>query len=163
MIEIVSGNIFDADVECITDANNSIGISGAGLAKIFANKYPMVSKKYNLFSVEWQKSKGHVNDSVFNSPELMPPVIFPKGYLDNKDYAICKFPTMIYPGEKCEEKNIKRNLELLVGLLQLKKINSIALPALGCGIGRFEFSNLTHLVEEIFNNTNYKVILFQPR
>lgn len=162
MIEITSGNIFNAGVECITDANNSIGISGAGLARLFANKYPKVAENYNTFSVEWQKAKGHVVDFTFDSPELMPPVIFPKGYLDNSDYAICKFPTMIFPGERTKSENIKKNLESLVGLLQLKKINSIALPALGCGIGGFQFSILQKLVEESFKGTNYKVVLYQP-
>jgi O-acetyl-ADP-ribose deacetylase (regulator of RNase III) len=165
-VEIVSGDIFKADVEVITDANNSIGVSGAGLAGVFARRYPTLASVYNNVQ--------RMNQS--KSPALLYPYIFAKGDLDNWDYAVCKFPTMIYPGSVTKEEDIERNLRSLKNTLidvpyfsqSLKTTTfykSIALPALGCGIGRYSFKKLTEQVKEIFDNDpsfNCRVLLYGP-
>jgi O-acetyl-ADP-ribose deacetylase (regulator of RNase III) len=163
MIEIVSGNIFESPAECITDANNSIGVSGAGLALAFARRYPKTAEHYNKFSREWQahhKVRSANGDDY--EPILLHPVIYPKGNQDNSDYAICKFPTMVFPGELTKDENIVKNLIALRNLLPLKLINSIALPALGCGIGRYSFDQLEQNVRKIFDESAIDVYLYKP-
>jgi O-acetyl-ADP-ribose deacetylase (regulator of RNase III) len=156
MIKIVTGNIFEAEVEIITDANNSLGISGAGLARAFADRYPILTKKYNEFSKDWQKN--------WDAPKLLYPIIFAKGRHDNDDFAVCKFPTMIFPGSITKEDDIVRNLKLLNSQLVQSDFKSIALPALGCGIGRFPFEKLEKHIKEILSDaaSTIDIHLYRP-
>ena len=153
-VNVVKGNIFESDCEVITDANNAIGISGAGIALAFAKRYPQLSDYYNKYCQAMQLR--------FPNRVLLAPIIFQKGFLDNKDYAVCKFPTMILPGEVCKIENINANLAELNLQIKMRDYKSIALPALGCGIGRLPFDDLVAAVREIFDNEAFRVDIHEP-
>lgn len=156
---LVSGNIFEAQTEVITDANNSIGISGAGLAGAFARRYPLLAKAYNSKCKRLQTLN---IDGGNGEPELLPPFLYAKNEYDNYDYAVVKFPTMIFPGSITKEEHIDENLKNLKYLLEQHEYTKIALPALGCGIGRFPFEKLEKLIRKYFDNGHYIIHLYKP-
>lgn len=156
-VEVVSGDIFKSTCEAITDANNSIGVSGAGLARAFAIRYPKITEHYNTYSKSYQEKM----IDTYGKPALMIATLYRKEDY-NVDYHIIKFPTMLYPGEVAKIENIKYNLHRVKYILKSNKIKSIALPALGCGIGRLPFEELEKAVREIFENDDITVQLYRP-
>lgn len=157
---IKQGNIFEAETQVITDANNSIGVSAAGLAYAFAKRYPILTERYNDFCKKGQERYMLLHKT--DRARFFGPLIYKLNACDNHDYAICKFPTMTYPGEVAQEKNIMDNLSLLEILLDNYAYESIALPALGCGIGRYSFEKLEEQIREIFDNGRFTIHLYRP-
>lgn len=144
--EIENGNIFESECKIITNAVNCIGIMGGGIAKQFATRYPQMLDEYKLFCEH-------------NVIALGRPVYH---IIQNENKIICNFPTMFYPGSITNEEDIVK------GLSQLKKdaasleYCSIALCALGCGVGRFSYDRLKELVYNIFTDYPNVVELYKP-
>ena len=46
MITICKGNIFDSECDALVNPVNCVGVTGAGLAKQFKEKYPMAYYSY---------------------------------------------------------------------------------------------------------------------
>lgn len=150
MIKIIKGNLFNSQCDIITNAVNCVGIMGAGIAKAFADKYPKMYDEYKEFC----KNKKY---------KLGMPVIH---CTDNR--LICNFPTMFYPGSLANREAIQNGLFYLKGLLDglnqkdNSKYISIAFCALGCGIGRFSFEDLKNMIENIFQDYEGLIEVYEP-
>lgn len=152
-------SIFDSKAEVITNANNSIGIMGAGLALAFFQRYPLVCEFYNAH----QKSLQEDSDNI----RLLPPKLVSEDFVwqgkgEKRKHKILFFPTMIYPGQRTLHAHIDTNVRIMMSLLKEENIKSIALPALGGGIGRFPFSEL-HAILEKYDDPNIEIFLHKPQ
>lgn len=153
IIEIKNGNIFNSECDIITNAVNCIGIMGGGLAKQFADKYPDMEQEYKLCCKQKILSIGN-------------PTYHFTG-IKNDQRIICNFPTMLYPGSIAKKEDIKLGLHKLYNDITKNKSSivynkSIALCALGCGIGRFSYIELKNLILNIFTDYNNTVEIYKP-
>ena len=77
---------------------------------------------------------------------------------------IVNFPTKKHWGPSSQIEYIRDGLVDLIVQVRLRHINSIAIPALGCGLGGLAWSDVRPLIETAFEQVpDVRVLLFAPR
>ena len=131
MIDYVTGDLLKADREALVNSVNSVGVMGRGVALAFKRRFPANFKAYKA-ACDW----GEVEPGrmfVFETDELMP------------RYVI-NFPTKRHWRARSRLADIKAGLTALVAEIEQRRIRSIALPPLGCGLGGLEWSEVKPLI-----------------
>ena len=132
-------SIFDTDAEIIANPVNCIGISGAGLAKQFAKRFPDETRAYQLACSEGLLELG--------GPPLMQSI-----YAQPGKY-ICYFPTKHYWREASQLSKIELSLAYLADQLEAMNAKSIALPKLGCGLGQLEWHDVRESILQMLGQS----------
>ncbi len=143
---ITSGSILTDESKAIVIPVNTMGIAGAGLARQWKIQYPDEHHQY----VEVCKDKR------FNIGEVLALVS-----ISNRLF-LC-FPTKIVPQKRSELVWIEDGLPDLVRLVFTLQIKSLALPALGCGLGGLPWRDVKPLIEKHLGDLNIPVRVYLPR
>jgi O-acetyl-ADP-ribose deacetylase (regulator of RNase III) len=136
MLSITKGNIFASKCEAICNAVNCIGIMGGGLALAFKKRYPDMFKEYVEICKQGKLAPGFMH--VWNNPTP------PPNYIIN-------FPTK-------DDLSPSELVYISSGLLTLRKemldkhINSIGIPALGCGLGGLLWEDVLPLLKQFYES-----------
>jgi O-acetyl-ADP-ribose deacetylase (regulator of RNase III) len=133
MIEIVYGNLLDADAEALVNAVNCVGVMGKGIALQFKRAYPDVFLRYQAACRAGQVVIGQMF------------VVERKG-AGNPGYIV-HFPTKRDWRNASRLEDIQAGLVDLVTTIQHLNIRSIATPALGCGNGGLDWSVVRPCIE----------------
>lgn len=136
MITLVQGSIFKSDAEAITNPVNCIGVSGAGLAKQFKERFPQIEKPYQDACKRRDCKLGGAYPMRLET--------------ETNPLWIVFFPTKFHWRDKSHLIDIKSGLVSLVDKMVKHKIGSIAIPALGCGLGGLEWPAVKSLIETEF-------------
>jgi len=134
-ITLKTGNLLDDDSEALTNAVNCIGVMGAGIALAFKNKFPEMFKQYQKDCQGGQYKVSVMNYWAFYDESM------------KKERFIINFPTMYYPGSTCTEDIIKDGMKDFRWLIEYLGIRSVAVPALGCGVGGLYWSTVKPIIE----------------
>jgi O-acetyl-ADP-ribose deacetylase (regulator of RNase III) len=152
MIEI-TGDIFeqkDADAICVTTngiVNNSGEIiMGAGIAKVFRDKYSD-TEFGSLASNLGIMVKKHGNHVFIGCHERV----------DQHKIAIVSFPTKEHYNDKSTINLIVRSANELVEKTNKNKWKKVVLPRPGCGLGGLNWEEVKPHLEEIFDDRFYVV------
>ena len=142
-------DIFKIDVDAITNPVNCDGVSGKGLAKQFAIRY---------------KKNQHLYESACKSGEIAPG----KGLITktgvHQPRYIVNFPTKQHWRNPSSEADIELGLRNMHKQLLKYEIPSIALPALGCGLGELPWGNVKSLIGNEFSEEHdIDVVVCYPR
>lgn len=126
--EIVQGNIFDSTCQAITNTVNCVGVMGAGLALQFARKFPDYVAAYKFMTLQpgdvWYYTTTKERRNIIS--------------IATKDHW--KNPSKL--------EWIDEALKQLNGLVERKKLKSIALPKLGCGLGGLDWHAVYPKIKE---------------
>jgi O-acetyl-ADP-ribose deacetylase (regulator of RNase III) len=133
-------NIFDSDCTAIVNTTNIQGIMGAGLAGQFRRRYPEMNAAYEEACADGTHRMGEM---------LL--------YFDQSGKVIVNFPTMKFPGMRADLADIENGLRDLRKVLVEEGIDSVAIPALGCGIGRLDFGDVEELIQKILGDMTGEV------
>lgn len=123
IIMIENGNIFDSNCQALVNPVNCYGNNGAGLAKQFKIKFP----EYDLKHIEICKNKILIPGSVYSYQ------------LYDKPKWIIDFATKNHWRNPSELEWIELGLDNLIQEIYNKNIESIAIPALGSGLGKLDW------------------------
>ena len=148
MIEYTKGNLLEADCEAIVNPVNTVGVMGKGLAKQFKIKFPDNFKAYETACNTGRLVTGKV-------------FIFETGQLFNPKYIV-NFPTKIHWRNPSRIDYILRGMESLSSEILRRKIQSIAVPALGCGLGGLDWIRVKSVLEHHFNAMEVYALVFEP-
>ena len=132
MIEFVKASILDVDAEALVNPVNCVGVCGAGLAYLFKEKYVENYLAYRISCSEKLIMPGKVM-----CYELMTQ--------DNPKYII-NFPTKDHWINPSRMEWIEAGLDDMVEVIERMKIRSIAVPALGCGLGGLDWGDVYKLI-----------------
>jgi O-acetyl-ADP-ribose deacetylase (regulator of RNase III) len=150
MIEAVSGNLLSADVEALVNTVNTVGVMGKGLALQFKKSWP---DNFSAFAKACQS--GEVVPGKMHVYSL-------NGMLNPR--FIINFPTKRHWREGSRLEDIETGLLALVEEIHRRKIQSIAIPPLGCGYGGLDWSVVRSLIEQTFANLpEVNVLLYSPQ
>lgn len=151
MIELTKGDILRADVEALVNTVNCVGVMGRGIALQF--------KK--AFSDHYFKEYKTACDNKELQPGRM--LVHDLHRLHNPKYII-DFPTKRHWKGKSRMEDIEAGLETLVQELRDRKISSIAIPPLGCGLGGLRWDDVRSRIESAFKELEgVRVLLYEPQ
>lgn len=127
------GNILRDVSEALVNPVNCVGIMGAGLALQFKHTFPVNFQAY-------------VNACEDKKLKLGQMFIF-KTNLDNPKFII-NFPTKYHWRDSSRVQDIEDGLESLSKVILKNSIKSIAIPALGCGLGGLSWLKVRSVIEK---------------
>jgi O-acetyl-ADP-ribose deacetylase (regulator of RNase III) len=88
--------------------------------------------------------------------------IYENGGLVGEPHWIINFPTKGHWRAKSRIEDIEKGLEDLVNLVNTLKIQSIAIPPLGCGNGGLLWSDVRPRIETAFSKLDANVLVYSP-
>ena len=142
------GSIFDLDAEAIVNPVNCVGVSGAGLALQFRLRYPENDSVYrqNCRLGRLQPGRVLITETGLDSPK-----------------RIVNFPTKRHWRDSSRLDDVKLGLRRLHEELRRREIRSVALPALGAGLGGLPWDAVRQAVErELGQECGFKTIVCLP-
>lgn len=149
MIHSKFGDILAANVEAIVNTVNCVGVMGKGIALQFKMKYP---ENYQLYKKTCDQGRMMVGKVL----------TFEKKSSDNPKYII-NFPTKRHWKGKSTIQDISKGLGSLIAEIKHLKIKSIAIPALGSGLGGLDWQQVKSLIIDAFSSlSDVDVWLYEP-
>lgn len=149
-IEFRQGDIFSSNAEALVNAVNCVGIMGRGVALQFKEAFPANFKAYAAACARKEVQPGRM-------------FVFETGLLGNPKYII-NFPTKRHWRETSRVEDIDSGLKALAEIVLKRGIRSIALPALGSGLGGLDWNEVRSRIASALGNLNaVHVIAFEPR
>lgn len=139
-------DIFLTKVYALVNPVNTVGIMGKGLALQFKERYPDNYESYRESAVKGEIKIGEMFVTKHNSTYII------------------NFPTKKHYKNPSKIEYIKEGLIDLVRVIEKHKIKSIAIPALGCGLGGLNWSLVEPLiVAHLIEIEDLDVYLYPPK
>lgn len=148
-VEITRGNIVEARTEALVNTVNCVGYMGRGIALQFKRAFPRNFAAYSAACRRGEVEPGRM-------------MIHATGLLDTPRY-ILNFPTKRHWRGKSRLADINSGLIALVDDVERLGIRSIAVPALGCGLGGLDWEEVRPRIEAAFAKLpQVDVRLYEP-
>ena len=146
LIEYARGNIFDAGVEALVNPVNCVGVMGAGLALEFKHRFPGNYKLYREACERGEVQLGRVHAVVVGVEKY-----------------VVNFPTKHHWLNRSHIQDIEYGLVDLQRNIRALRIKSIAIPALGCGLGGLSWGSVKPVIETYLCMDDVQVVVYEPR
>ena len=140
-------SIFDLNTEALVNPVNCVGIMGAGLALQFKNRFPGVFAMY----AEDCRNKIYYPGGV--------------GTVKDKGKVIYNIATKDHWKDKSKLEWVELGIKNLVDCLLKDGVKSIAIPAIGCGLGGLKANDVVPIIEkeiQKLNNLDITVYIVLP-
>lgn len=143
-------DIFESGAQTLVCPVNCVGVMGAGLALAFKHRFaPALFPDYQRVCENGQLKPGE--------PWLT-------------RWEISSTPGVLYFPTKDHWRDTSKLADIEAGLAMLAEhyadwwgITSIAIPALGCGLGGLDWADVKPLIESALEPTDMRVELYPPR
>ena len=145
---ITTADIFAQSSEAIVNPVNCAGVMGKGLAAEFKKRYPAAFTAYRDACAEHRLQPGSVflHDTGKQNPRW-----------------IVHFPTKQHWRNPSVLSDIDAGLRDLALAVKRHDIKSIAVPALGCGLGGLDWQEVRPLILQRLGDTPAAITLLEPR
>ncbi len=145
MINIIQNeSIFESNCQAIVNPVNCIGVMGAGLAKAFKTKYPN-----NFIHYKRMCDKNLLRLGTCYT-------------FKENEKLIVNFPTKNHFNDLSSYQYISLGLDALIRHCEFYKISSIAIPALGCGLGKLRFDRVLDIISAKLSSLNIQIDVYEP-
>ena len=136
MIEIVTtGNLLDDDAQALVNPVNTIGVVGSKLTRRFKRRFPQMYSDYRSRARSGGIRIGEM--LVWQDPSGAGPIII-------------NFPIKQHWIRDSHLSYIQSRLDALTETVEALDIGSIAMPALGCGLGGLAWNDVLPQIERAF-------------
>ncbi|WP_158860817.1 macro domain-containing protein [Lunatibacter salilacus] len=143
-----TGNIFASDTEALVNAVNTVGVMGKGVALQFKKRFPT---NFKLYAAACKKDEVEIGKMFITATNSL---LNPKW--------IVNFPTKKHWIDKSSYSFIELGLDDLVGQIENLDIKSIAIPALGAGLGGLDWEKVKAIIENKLHHLNIEITIFDP-
>ncbi len=144
MLRFVSGNLFDSKAQALVNTVNCVGVMGKGIALEFKHRFPEMFEDYRHRC---------------ENEEIQPGVL--TIYKDREPWVI-NFPTKRHWRGDSRIEDIEAGLIALVGHIKEWGLHSLALPALGCGHGGLNWSEVRPLIDRYLADLPIDIEVYEP-
>ena len=134
MITFKNGDLFQEPYEALVNPVNCMGVMGKGLALEFKNRFPDNFSEYVRACRMGRVQPGRL--LVFQT------------YQPQVHRFIINFPTKRHWNDNSRLEDIEAGIQALAGEIRQRRIRSIAIPALGSGLGGLQWSQVRPIIEE---------------
>lgn len=163
-LSLVEGDLFFSQLQTLTISVNTVGIMGKGLASRAKYQFPDVYVVYQdvCRSKQLQMGKPHIyKRESFVDSALAADSTWLSNPNSNKWFLL--FPTKKHWKEDSDIEGIKHGLTWLQVNYEQEGIKSLAIPALGCGLGGLDWRDVGPLMCQHLNELNIPVGVYLPR
>lgn len=148
-IRYLEGDLLRDDAEALVNPVNCVGVMGKGLALAFRRAWPAHFDAYQAAC-----RAGQVRPGVL--------LFHDRGVDGSPRYLVC-FPTKRHWREASRLEDIEAGLKALADEVVAREIRSIALPALGCGLGGLSWPDVRARIEgELSRLSGVEVRVYAP-
>jgi O-acetyl-ADP-ribose deacetylase (regulator of RNase III) len=149
MIRFKIGNILAEEADALVNTVNCVGVMGKGIALQFKKAYP---QNFEAYAAACKQEKVQ--------PGLM--LVYEVSRTTKPNYII-NFPTKRHWRARSQMKDIQLGLKSLSLEIQNRKIKSVAMPALGCGLGGLNWPDVkSEIVSALSGLTDTDIVVFEP-
>jgi O-acetyl-ADP-ribose deacetylase (regulator of RNase III) len=145
MVQFKDGSIFESKAQTITNAVNCVGVMGKGIALDFKNRFPEMFSDYSMRCKD-------------NQVNLGKPYLYKSASLP----WILNFPTKKHWKQASNMNCIVDGLRLLRSQYEQWGITSLAIPALGCGLGGLSWEEVAPILFDFGSNVCIPVEIYVP-
>ena len=145
MIKVVRGNLFESNAQTWVNAVNCVGVMGKGIALEFKNRFPDMYEDYVS-----RCKRGEVK---LGRPYLFKRLVSP---------WILNFPTKDHWRSAARLRDIIDGLEYLTAHYKEWGIESLAVPAIGCGQGQLDWDKVAPVLHDHLKGLDVSVELYAP-
>lgn len=144
------GDLLLSECEGLVNPVNCVGVMGRGLALQFKHAFPAMFVDYVRACNDGEMQLGRVH--VFPLRRLDPP------------FFVLNFPTKDHWKHKSRKSDISAGLVDLARVARELKLKTLAVPALGCGLGGLSWLQIgPEIVRQLNGIDGLHVTLFPPR
>ncbi|MCD6230832.1 MAG: macro domain-containing protein [Dehalococcoidia bacterium] len=152
MIKYIRGrDLFESQAEALVNPVNCKGAMGKGIAKIFKKKFPECVKPYK---------KACADNKLIPGKLLLVQLAVQMDFFDWKQPKIILFPTKNHWRGQSRIEWIEQGLSYLRDHYHQWGLKSIAMPQLGCGLGKLKWEDVKLVVEEYFSDEPLKIEVY---
>ena len=144
-------NIFESHAQAIVNPINCVGNMGGGLARLFRLRYPEMNEAYQLACAGGLIVPGRMWVWHHTGKNLTDP-----------SRAIINFPTKLDWRNPSEMEYIEDGLEDLRLVIADLKLESIAFPPLGCGLGGLDWEEVEPMLIDLAGRTSACLHIYRP-
>lgn len=149
MIEYKQGDILRDEAEALVNTVNCVGVMGRGIALQFKKAFPQNFKVYAAACKREEVRPGQM--FVFETGQLIHP------------HYIINFPTKRHWRGASRMQDIESGLVALAETIRQYKIESIAIPPLGSGLGGLNWSEVQPRIEAALQPlTDVRIVIYEP-
>ncbi len=160
----VDGDMFFSQMQTLTVSVNTVGVMGKGLASRAKYQFPDMYVVYQdvcrdktlaMGKPYLYKREGSLDEDLADEPFSLPNLNANKWFL--------LFPTKNHWKEGSDPKGIEAGLEWLLKNYRNEGIQSIAMPALGCGLGGLDWKDMGPLICRYLSKMNVQASIYLPQ
>lgn len=149
MMAFASGDILREDAEALVNPVNCVGVMGKGIALQFKKAFPDNFRAYAIACRHHEVVPGKV-------------FVYETGSLTNPRYIV-NLPTKRHWRGKSRIEDIEAGLVSLAQEIDTRGIRSVAVPALGCGLGGLPWAEVRLVIERMLSDLpGARVVVFEP-
>lgn len=148
MIRFIQGNLLDAPCDVLVNAVNTVGVMGKGIALQFKQRFP---ENYRLYAQACEAGQVHAGQ-IF---------VTETGDLLGARWIV-NFPTKQHWKAPSQLAWVRNGLYDLRRFLIEHQVTSVAVPALGAGLGGLSWPVVRDLIEQELGNLDTEVLVFEP-
>ena len=148
MLEYGQGNLLHAQVDALVNTVNTVGVMGKGVALQFKQAFP---ENYKAYRHACQRGDVRIGEMF----------IWDSGRLGVQRYVI-NFPTKRHWRGRSQLADIEVGLRALVLAIEQLGIESVALPALGCGNGGLDWDDVLPRIEAALRPLAVRAVVYPP-
>jgi len=163
-LSLVDGDMFFSQMQTFTISVNTVGVMGKGLASRTKYQFPDVYVFYqdlcrkNLLKMGLPylyKRETSLDKQLADDPTSLPELNANKWFL--------LFPTKRHWRENSDIKGIEEGLAWIKRNYKSEGIQSLALPALGCGLGQLKWQDVGPLMCQYLVDLDIQVVIYLPQ
>jgi O-acetyl-ADP-ribose deacetylase (regulator of RNase III) len=145
MIRYLDSDLFASPTQTLVNPVNTVGVMGAGLARVFRDRYPELFREYQELCWTGRLSIGNLH--LWRGPD--------RWVLNLPTKTSWKLPSTLSHVE-AGLRRFRRDYEAL-------GITSVAFPALGCGCGSLSWETVRPVLESHLGDLPIPVDVHRPR
>jgi len=161
-LSLIRGDMFFSQLQTLTISVNCVGVMGKGLASRAKYQFPDVYVFYQDLcrkrSLRMGKPHLYKREASYDY-ELADE---PSPLYQTRDTWFLLFPTKHHWRERSDLAGIERGLEWLQDAYRDEGIQSLAMPALGCGLGRLQWADVGPLMCRYLSALDIQVWVYLP-
>jgi len=162
-LSLVEGDMFFSRMQTLTISVNTVGVMGKGLASRTKYQFPDVYVVYQDLcrNKDLQMGKPYLYKRETSLDYILADE--PKGLTNaNLGTWFLLFPTKHHWRDMADIKGIEEGLKWLVNNYKKEGIESLSIPALGCGLGWLDWGTVGPLLCDYLQNLDIPVNLYLP-